>query len=366
MLGSAPPVADGVGQRSGYRQLVELIVGALVVLGFLAILTRFIARDPSGEIVLPRVIDDSIGMWVLRRVTRRRLWERPLEDEAPPTSEFDVDTSDATRAALGAISAANAANAATPAMGSGSIALPRSVSVTRRAAVFPVSKTPVADLRRRQRATRPQHARPHRSFGLPRAAAYALAVAVVVVGGVALGAFIGRSQGGQVLATTAQPTESQVAAAAPAETSSPSPGHFEPFVAPSISAIPSATPLPAATPPSTPRATPHPTPRPTPGPTPIPTPRPTPKPTPHPTPSPTPPPPPVASITCTLVVLEISCDGSGSARAVNFRFVFGDGFVADSADPTVSHLYASLDDASKSVSLTVTDSLGSTNTDTWP
>ncbi len=44
---------------------------AFAVLGFLAIIGRFLARDASGEIRLPRVVDDSIGMWALRRLTGR-------------------------------------------------------------------------------------------------------------------------------------------------------------------------------------------------------------------------------------------------------------------------------------------------------
>jgi hypothetical protein len=52
---------------------VELIVGALVVFGLVAVAVRFFPPGEAGGIVLPRVIDDSIGMWILRRITRRRL-----------------------------------------------------------------------------------------------------------------------------------------------------------------------------------------------------------------------------------------------------------------------------------------------------
>ena len=75
---------------------------------------------------------------------------------------------------------------------------------------------------------------------------------------------------------------------------------------------------------------------------------------------------PVASITCTLIVLQVNCDGSASARAVHYHFVFGDGTVVDGSSPTASHLYLDAGAASNPVSLTVTDSLGRTNTDTWP
>ena len=48
---------------------VEWIVGALVVLGFVAIAVRFLPRDAAGQVRLPRVVEDSIGMWAVRRLT---------------------------------------------------------------------------------------------------------------------------------------------------------------------------------------------------------------------------------------------------------------------------------------------------------
>jgi hypothetical protein len=50
---------------------VELIAGALVVLGLIVVAGRFLLRGESGELVLPRIVDDSIGMWVLRRLSGR-------------------------------------------------------------------------------------------------------------------------------------------------------------------------------------------------------------------------------------------------------------------------------------------------------
>jgi hypothetical protein len=50
---------------------VELIAGALVVLGLIVVAGRFLLRGESGEFVLPRIVDDSIGMWVLRRLSGR-------------------------------------------------------------------------------------------------------------------------------------------------------------------------------------------------------------------------------------------------------------------------------------------------------
>lgn len=49
--------------------LVEWIVGALVVLGFIAIAVRFVPRDDAGRVRLPRMVEESIGMWAVRRLT---------------------------------------------------------------------------------------------------------------------------------------------------------------------------------------------------------------------------------------------------------------------------------------------------------
>ena len=63
--------------------IVELLVAALVVVGLLVVAGRFLFRSKSGEIVLPAILDESVGMWALRRVTGLRLWERdaPADDE---------------------------------------------------------------------------------------------------------------------------------------------------------------------------------------------------------------------------------------------------------------------------------------------
>jgi hypothetical protein len=50
---------------------VQLLVGTLVVLALVAIAVRFVLRSPGGAIVLPRIVDQSIGMWVVRGVAAR-------------------------------------------------------------------------------------------------------------------------------------------------------------------------------------------------------------------------------------------------------------------------------------------------------
>ena len=62
---------------------MELLVGIVMVTGLAAIAARFLLDTGSGHgVVLPRVVDDSIGMWILRRMTGRPLGDR-RRDETP-------------------------------------------------------------------------------------------------------------------------------------------------------------------------------------------------------------------------------------------------------------------------------------------
>jgi hypothetical protein len=213
---------------------VEFIVGAFVALGFLAIVVRFIARDASGEVRLPRIVDDSIGMWTLRRLSGRRLGQGDGDDELDDGLLIHPDAADATRAALGA---AVAAGAAYPAVLRGEpkadraidrvgAAPSRDIATSRRApsraavSAHMVSATPVLDLRRRQQARLGRR----RSPSMRRLAASA-AIAAVLIVAIAVGAAIGAadrspSPQGEVLAATGHP---QLSAATPAPTAKPSP-----------------------------------------------------------------------------------------------------------------------------------------------
>jgi len=56
---------------------MELVVGLVVVVGILFVAARFLVRPGgSGAVRLPQVVDDSIGMWVLRRLSGRPLGDR--------------------------------------------------------------------------------------------------------------------------------------------------------------------------------------------------------------------------------------------------------------------------------------------------
>ena len=211
---------------------MELFVGALVVLGFLAILVRFIGRDSSGEIRLPRVVDDSIGMWTLRRITGRRLGARSWGDEIDGDLQLDPTASDATPAVLSVIgtatatvaSAATVANATVaPALGARSRVAPapgaparllptRDIAARPRAKRRPgysasmLSPTPVLDLRLRQQAGARGSPPPRRSRWPRRFAAIGVLAAVLIIAIVALGfALQQRPPQGQVLAATGRP-----------------------------------------------------------------------------------------------------------------------------------------------------------------
>ena len=64
-------------------------------------------------------------------------------------------------------------------------------------------------------------------------------------------------------------------------------------------------------------------------------------------------------------MLQVSCDGSASARAVSYTFTFGDGAVVSGSDPTASHLYLDPEAATRAVTLTVEDAIGQSDTAAW-
>ena len=67
---------------------MEVLVAVLIVVALVAIAVRFGLGGPTGSARLPRIVDDSIGMWVLRRVTGRPLMGRPAGDRPDPFARF--------------------------------------------------------------------------------------------------------------------------------------------------------------------------------------------------------------------------------------------------------------------------------------
>jgi hypothetical protein len=361
---------------------VEILVGALVVLGFLAILARFVARDASGEIRLPRVVDDSIGMWTLRRITGRRLGERAWDDELDDELQPDPNASEPTRAALGAIAAASAAGAANVVSASrpafapaasavapspvapvarpgaaASIARPAYVAQRRRTKGRPVragsmiSPTPVLDLRRRQEAS----ARRRPSPWPRRIAAFATIAAMVIVAVVAivgLGALQAGVPQGQVLAATGRPQlsppASQLAIAVGGVAPSDDPAEAEPS-----DAARTTTPAPTAKAVATPR----PTIRPTPAPTAAPTRKPSPKPTAQPTPSL--PPAPLVSFSFDVSGAIVTFTNTSTGADPTWFWNFHDG----STSLAMSPVHEFLASGTYVVELTMTDAYDRTDSD---
>jgi len=301
---------------------VEWIVGALVVLGFVAIVVRFVPRDEAGGARLPRIVNDSIGMWALRRITRRPSGAAGTSGAAQSTS-LDSSRFVVSASRLQAIGVRPAGAA-------------RRGSAVRRQ-------------RRRDAAD---------SVALQRR--LAAIAAVLVVGVVALAVvLVLRAPRGEVRSATGAPAPGAVTDDV-SSLSTVEPSRASPT--PKSATKPA---VPAATPRSTPRATAGPTPRPTPAPTSKVPPAPSPTPTPAPTATPTPtPPPPVASIQCSNVLLVVSCDGSQSERAVTYSFDFGDGSAAVSGpESTAQHTYTQA--GSPVITLTVTDAAGRANSEQY-
>jgi hypothetical protein len=356
---------------------VELIVGTLLVLGLLAIFVRFAPRTPSGEMVLPRVIDNSIGMWTLRRVTGLRLWERPEGEPSDGDADAwvaDVDRRLAGRAA-GSPSDARAAptTPTRPAVWRGR---PDTRGVDAATARRVALLTVTGQRERAERLIRLARARPAAATGgsPPRWAGLGALAALLLAALLLLAVAFqpSSSPSGQVLSATGTPGApgaSDRLAAGGSATSSAEPSGSATSMAPNATlratAPPAVTLRPGAPPTRTPTAAPKPTRAPTPTATSL-EPSPTPPPTAPPIPTPTPTPlPPVARIACTLLVLQISCDGSASERAVTYSFTFGDGDVVTGSDPIVDHTYLDLAAAGKPVELFVTDALGQVDMAEW-
>ena len=56
---------------------MQIVVVLLVLAGIAAVGARFLLGTAgTGAVQLPRIVDDSIGMWLLRRTTGRQLGDR--------------------------------------------------------------------------------------------------------------------------------------------------------------------------------------------------------------------------------------------------------------------------------------------------
>jgi outer membrane biosynthesis protein TonB len=267
---------------------LELIVIAFVVIAFVAIAARFAPRDESGARRLPRMIDESVGMYMVRKALGRST-EAASDRAAAPAETAEQVTEDAIAYRIGI---PGAPPPTLPTRFVVSKAPPQAHPIP---PVMPVATRPVS-------GGAPQA---RRSGALPmqrRLAGVVTVLIVLLVGMAALS--LPRGPEGQVLSATGTPGGSRLAAIptptqtelasefvpAPASASDTPPA--QPSASASAEVVTQApvtpTPVPSSrrVPPPTPRVTPPPTPKPTPPPTPKPTPNPTPPPTPPPTPAP--------------------------------------------------------------------------------
>jgi hypothetical protein len=290
---------------------MEWIVGTLVVLGFIAIIVRFVPRDEAGGIRLPTIVDNSIGMWALRQLTGRPLWERA----------DDIGAGGAGQAAVAA-----PARAASVSIGFGDLHRARPVPLPPTQFMATRSRLEALGIRRAGDAQpagpgtshfvatpivsssvrRPPQAHPVGPDAAQRrlaallailiVAALAIVVAVVPRGTSGLSGDVLGETGGPNGSVAGQPSESD-AVVLPLEPLSSASSSPAPTTAPTAARTPPPTPAPTAAPRVTPRPTPRPTATPTlkpkpPAATPAPTSPPvvTPPPTPAPSLTPTDPP----------------------------------------------------------------------------
>lgn len=185
---------------------MEFVVGALAVLGLVAIVARFSPRDASGELQLPRIIDDSIGMWALRRLTGR-----PTDPAVDPFARFRRPST-----VLGRRPDAAARLRARPA----EPVVPRAIPTVLRGASEAASDAPLppawTTIERRPLDDRPFGSSirvipaPPPARWRPRAALQIVALTVcVALGGLAIGAVAGMVSG-------PAPSDASIPAASPA------------------------------------------------------------------------------------------------------------------------------------------------------
>jgi hypothetical protein len=283
---------------------LELIVLAFVLVAFVAIAARFMPRDAAGGRRLPRIVDESVGMYVVRRALGR---STESASERAKTGPAELVSEDEIAYRIGVPGAPE------PTVPTRFVVAKAPPQAHKIPPVVPVTIRPVV-------GGRPQA---RRGGAVPlqrRVAALGTLAAVLLVALAALS--LPRAPQEAVLSATgtpnvpgtpapsefsglptASPTSSATASVLPTgspastETPSPlptpaagattSPGAL-PTPRPTPRPTPTPTPRPPVTqPPSTPKPTPAPTPTPTLAPTPTPTPEPTPEPTQEPTPEPT-------------------------------------------------------------------------------
>jgi hypothetical protein len=324
---------------------LELVVLGFVIAAFVAIALRFTPRDAAGGRRLPRIVDESVGMYVLRRALGRST-EAAFDRDAAAVEAEAAIAEDEIAYRIGVPGA------------------PVPTLPTR----FVISKAPpqahpippVAPVATRSVAGGRPQARRSGALPLQRRLAGVVAVGVVVLAAYAA-LSLPRGQQGEVLSATGTPGVAGTPIAselamAPTASSTPPPSEAVP---------PSPSPSPTAAPTPTPTPTPAPTPKAasTPAPTPRRTPRATPKPTPAPTPNPTPTPAlPVAVIAtdpspaCGTAPLSVTFTGSDANGSEIDSYGWAIGNSPVGSGPVLHHTFDRL--GTYTVTLTVSNSVG--------
>jgi outer membrane biosynthesis protein TonB len=355
---------------------LELIVLAFVVGAFVAIAARFMPRDAAGRRRLPRTVDESIGMFVLRRALGRPTEAASDREAAQAEAAAHVDE-DAIAYRIGVPAAPQ------PTVPTRFVVSQAPLQAHRIPPVVPIATRPVA-------GGRPQARRGGVLMLQRRFAALGTLLAVLLVALAALS--LPRAPEEAVLSATgtpdATPASSELAVTATSSASEPviargsagltsplspsasQPASPSPRPAATVAGQPTATATPRRTPPPTPRPTPAPTPKPTPPPTPPPTLAPTPAPTLAPTPAPTPPPTPAPtpvqpqavidtspSPACGTASLSVTFTGNDLAGSIGNSFSWTIDGSAAGSEQVLSHTFTS--DGTFDVRLTVSNPAGS-------
>jgi hypothetical protein len=285
---------------------VELLVAALIAAVLLVVAGRFLFRSPSGKVVLPSVIDESVGMWALRRITGLRLWERPDPDEEAAAAAAAVAWPDPeARARYEASRRAGAAGGVALRNPAGSPSTAGSRWPNRLAALLAVISIVIIAVTVVGLTILPREDPGAASTGdVPGGSGAPSGSALAVAGSASPGTSAAAS--GAVSSNGTGASGSAIPSARASTPAGPTPATGQ---TPAPSTGPGLTPPPGATP--TPRPAPTATPKPSS--------------TPVPTPTPTPPPPLKAVLSCSAVALLATCDASDSTGATTYEFDFGDG-----------------------------------------
>jgi hypothetical protein len=69
---------------------LQLLIVPFVVIAFVAIVWRFLPRAEDGSIRLPRLIDESVGMWIIRSALGRATDSADPDDIIPEPAEDEI------------------------------------------------------------------------------------------------------------------------------------------------------------------------------------------------------------------------------------------------------------------------------------